>query len=713
MRGIWDDTRGASEVMGAGLLIAIVLAGALVTLTVGTSLIGDAQETSDRQQSEAVLQSIDADLASLTQNDDASRVRIDFGDTNPREYHIRESGRINITINDRGDCSASIPLTSMRYEDSSGSVVAYQAGGVWRYDENSGRSSMVTRPSVGYHNGRLSVSVVNLSGVADQAPNPVRHDSAASRATTTDIESDLAGPSNACIRSDNVTLTVTSDFHVAWGQYLASELGVDVTSDPVNRTVTATLHQSELPDHTNDSQNQVVNLSGASYMTTASVVENPDQATITVDKGANNTYLATVEPLHQQTPPVGNITTLENGTVRKPVDVVLTIDDSFSIYAFNRKSDINSSAPKLVGALNESSDRVGIVTYDFRPFYNTTAHDRYISGNFTAVNDTLESYGRDTGFTDMYGGLDYADSLLLSRSDENRDRYVVLLGDGNHSNFLPGSEEDILDLVRGMEQRGVRTYTIGYGVAAGSEPERQMKNIAENGSGQYYSPSNAADLGDTFTEIAENVTGSGAMTRTPLSVNVTTNGSVHGSEIPESDDHIPAGTVGGHDFKNINDPRTGSVYTSSLPVQGGDAVTIEAYEFDCTGSWAATDQEISHEGGAFLDTYCTQLGSHTIREPEVLLDGDTLPSDIHTDLDYGDVWQEDINATIHDRGDMSINVTTGELGLPSNTALLYYDYPDGDDSANSLLLVYEVGLAESDAEIRSTVDVEVEHVVFE
>jgi hypothetical protein len=173
-------------------------------------------------------------------------------------------------------------------------------------------------------------------------------------------------------------------------------------------------------------------------------------------------------------------------------------------------------------------------------------------------------------------------------------------------------------------------------------------------------------------------------------------------------------SVNGQNFSNINDPSTPSPYSYIFSVRGGQEVTMEAYDYECRDddAWAGTGRTISHNGTTFRVARCTDIkASSTVPPDEIYLDGDDLSPLVATD--YDDVWQTDIDNAFAEYDEVTLNGTTGRVDLKSNQALVYYDLPDGSESENYLLLLYEIGIAESDARAAGTVNVVVNNVEFD
>jgi hypothetical protein len=59
-----------------------------------------------------------------------------------------------------------------------------------------------------------------------------------------------------------------------------------------------------------------------------------------------------------------------------------------------------------------------------------------------------------------------------------------------------------------------------------------------------------------------------------------------------------------------------------------------------------------------------------------------------------------------------LNDTTKELELDSNQAIVIYDFPDGPDSNNKLVTLYEIGLSEEEAQSDGIINIRVRDVTI-
>ncbi|MUV89234.1 VWA domain-containing protein [Halapricum sp. CBA1109] len=439
-RGFADE-RAASELIGPVLLIGVVLTGALLVAALGASTIEDQQADQESQASGVLIQEVDSRLSTLSTSSSATTAEFTFGDKlSGTPELVTAGGYLNVTVNRNSACSVSIPLDSIRLQTET-ATVAYEGGGTWRQSEGNG-TVMQTAPEFEYRNGSLDISVVNLTGTVHQETNVATLDSAASQSSTRVVRDTLF--QGECIRPDNVTLSVRSDFHDAWSDYLAAETGLaedtarpagdsDHVHRPDDRTVEIHLNQSSLPQRTDDERNNVVNVTGADYMDSVTVSDDG----IAIDKDASNTYSVFAEPVSEQVEigTVRQIVEADNVT-RPPLDVAFVIDESGSMGDPGPGGDIKresaqAAMKQFTTFLDGDMDRVGLVGFEGNKVSRYFRTDDYLlTSDFETFNDSTVESTTSSGGTDTSGGMSKATSMLDLKSNETRNRIVVLLSDG-------------------------------------------------------------------------------------------------------------------------------------------------------------------------------------------------------------------------------------------------------------------------------------------
>jgi len=684
-------------------LVGIVILGAVIVVTVGGSLIGETDDRTTDQTAEVVVQELDSRLETLAESRDTNRIEFDLGDSNPKSVAVVEDGGyINVTVDDTTECTTEIPLSSVRYERDS-TTIAYEGGGVFRSSSDS--STVLTDPDVTYRNGSVDIQLVNLSGHIDQSRTV-----ATLNVTRSRDESDrrtrrvLTGE---CVRPDNVTITVHSDFYRAWGAHLEDETNESVDYYDSNQTVRLTLTSDKLTRAANERRNSVVNLSNASYMDKVNVTDH----SIEISKDASRQYAVSMTPVGGTRPEIGKVERIETATnvSRPPLDVVFVIDDSGSMSDGTKMQDAKDAARSFHTELNGSQDRTGVVGYDSSARYMLTDNGKYLTSNFGASgsNGSIDDLTTDGG-TAINRGLSNGSQLLTLRSNETRNSVVVLLTDGKNN---PQSlNDDTIDAAHVADNSGQTVYTIGFG---GEQNETLLKEIANITGGEYYAAADADELNAAFTEIAKSIASTKQVAYTPASTNLTTaDGRVFTPQIPGDSDDIATDEQAGHTFKNINDPTAEAAFSHSFALSDESNLTFNASTYDCN-KWVGTGKYESYNGTSYQVTRCANI---TDPEPlgeenvSVYIDGDDA-----TPLFDGEQgwWQTGINDTLNRSAGPSddlVNWTSHEFTLESNQALVVYDFPDATNSTNRMLVLYEIGLSEDEARPEGVVRIRVDDV---
>ncbi|WP_336002411.1 vWA domain-containing protein [Halorientalis halophila] len=691
-RSLGDADRGASEILGIVLLLGLVLGGAMAVVVMGSGAITEAKDQHEMESALASVQQLDATFGSFGRQTDDATVAFDLGNVDPGDVRVVRTGSIAVTANDDPNCQASIPLSSIRYEDDSGRTVAYEAGGVWRAGETG--SAMVSAPDVSFQNGTLSVSVVDVVGDVNASRIDARMNATRSEATTQRLIDDLY--EDDCQRPDNLTMSVQSDFDVAWADYLRGETGQPVTRFEGNDTVRLSLSSDELPVAADDAANQVINLSQsptAAYMDQVEILN--DQ--ITVNKSVKNTFTVTAAPLHDGID-VGDVRDVETSqnVRRKSLDLVFIMDRSLSMndgYP-SKLSQAKSASKGFLADLDSTVDRAGLVGYTMDGYTDVTKiylidDEKYLSNDFsdTGVNGTIDRLGTEGG-TNINRGIDVSNELYDYFSDQNRDRVAILLTDGvnDHPDGQPETDElnaSTIDKAKAAARNDVTIYTVGFSSSEDQVADDLLRDVADITGGEYYYAADGDELGDRFGTILESIQSEPRVTRAPITTSFSTDGE-HPPTIAGDSSHLARDDSGGTTYLNVNDPTAPSLFGHSFPVSGGESVDIGATEYDCD-SWAGTSQTVQSGGDTYQVARCASLDESS---------GTTVPTTVYTDGDDASPllssdtadWQTDMGDQLDPYLDGS------DLDLKSNQAIIAYDFDDSVDSDNLLLVLYEVGL---------------------
>jgi len=737
-----DFDRGQSGMIGFVIVVGMVIAGAVIVVFAGSTALTDLQQERSDAQARIVMEEVDSQLTTLANSDQSATGYFSLGDLDGQESRVVRRGYLNVTVNERTGCRTNVTLSSVRYENDEGETVAYQAGGVFVANDNG--SAVQTPPNVQFRNGSLDVTVTNITGEVSNTRNEAFYNATSS--TRESRERSAKVVSGECIRPDNVTISVRSDFYRAWetyfrGEFDADDSNVEVGSYTSNQTAYAYVPQDELPRRTDDERNNVINMSDspmASFMDDVEINDN----TVTVTKGTSNTYAVYVEPLTQNRLDIGDIREVEGATnvTGPPRDVVFVIDESGSM-SFNMPGAVDRTAAaqeaikNFVGTLNESKDRAGLVGYssdneyacasgnggprpDFAPYKSPAwiyaTGGKYLTFEYDAFNSTVDETTSRCG-TWGSAGLSKGNQLLHLKSNQTREQVIIFLSDGNFRGPGTNEQADDLALERASvsKTQDVTIYTVGFGSETAVDDE-VLEDMAQRTGGEYKFAENQEELNDIFLNISRNIATTRQIALTPTSTNVTTGGGgVFAPQIAGDTDDLATTTRAGQEFVNINDPTAPTHFTHAFPVTDGDSVTFNASTFNCA-EWRLTGR--TRTNGTTGETYnvarCTEMTTtDETLEPdniEIFTDGD----DLEPLLSGGDDpawWQDSLNESIEQhptvRNDSDLNLVT-----KSNQALVVLDYPDGVNSTNKLALVYQIGRSESDAKADDVVNVRVRNV---
>ncbi|MFB6180179.1 MAG: VWA domain-containing protein [Halorientalis sp.] len=723
----------------------MALLGAVLVVVFGSSVVDHVQGQNHKQTAQLIIQEIDSRFSTLSQMNDVSRVDFTIGDTDPDSMRVVRGGSVTVTVNRNGTCSASVPLSSMRYENKAGDTVAYEAGGVWRQSAATA-STMVTAPDMNFRNGSLALTVVNISGTVQDSYNEAVIDTASSQNQSHKLKGQVL--QGSCIRPDNMTVKVSSDYYKAWGDYMGTEFGVDARTFDSNSTALVFIPQNKLPPETDDDINSVVNLSrkpsGAAKADYMKDVTISDQ-NITVDKDpAHDRYIVTVKPLGNHYPQIGKIKKIvePQKVYRDPMDVVFIMDVSGSMSYTSSTPGLTKSQAAQVGAasfvseLNGSFDRGGLVTYENYNDIRTANNGSYLestkgswltdsstsgcSHDFSAssINNTICHIDDNPGGgTRVWLGIQANNKLFDLTSNQTRNKIAVLLTDGKNNKCQYGGSgtqdckdqnEKTVDAAKAANRSGITIYTIGYG---SNVAEDLLKDVANATGGQYYQTTNADQLKQIFEDIARKAKEKRIIARQPLSTNVSSGSEVHAPFIPGDTDTIANRTTASGTFMNVNDPTAPSLFRHRFSLQGGDSVEINATWYGCK-KWKTTPYSGGGNNQSYNIARCAELDTsdvHYLQKHDVSIytNGEDISSELTNNSAW---WQTNMTNTLVDAGALD-DVHDTTLNLSSNQAVAILDFSiPGAPFDNRMALLYDVGLSESEARPEDVVNIRVRNV---
>jgi Mg-chelatase subunit ChlD len=707
--------RAATNTLGYVLLLGFVVTSGAVLFVVGGDLVERVETQSRGETGELLVQEVDAKLGSVASAPGDAASSVEIGDKRPSQVTVVDDGELEIRVNG-GACSRTFDLGGITVASETGETVGYQAGGVWRLAPDGG-SVMVAPPDLTFQNRSLNVRLVNFTGaVNDDRFRTVRNESASVETTTSARETLLNG---SCARPRNVTVQVTSAYHEAWAAYLRGEMETAVTTS--GSTVSFTLNRGDLPRVVDDSRNRVVNLSNASWIEPVPVDgripgdPSDPRGQLTIDKAAGNRYFVSGRIVSGGAG-VSDIETFEEGAIlRRPVDVVVVMDESGSMSG-SKNQNAEDAAQEFVGLLDAERDRVAFVGYDTEPRYVLVGDRRYfgprldvfgsdLEGAKQELNDTIDRYEANGG-TAINRGLNASITLHDVKSNASRDRHVILLSDGNNSASTARAVLDARTLGGAQEaaDQDITVHTIAFG---DSPDEQLMKDVANETGGTYSEAETGAELEAIFESIFASIVESEQIVNYPISAELTVDGTTFYPTAPGN----TTGVASVAPYTNLNDPSFTGAFTYATETGDGALMTVSTVRLSCA-DWELTPVERRNTttNETYNEVRCTNATAVNTTIPPsnvtILLDGADVSG---YQTSPGAWWQPDF----YD-GTLGPFRDGDELDLESNEALVVYEFadPQAASGSNRLVMRYEFGLPES-AQAASVVDVTVTEVEIE
>jgi Mg-chelatase subunit ChlD len=432
---------------------------------------------------------------------------------------------------------------------------------------------------------------------------------------------------------------------------------------------------------------------------------------------------------------VKEIHDFEDQTIyRQPLDVVFVIDESGSMNDYAASGDkkyieARKSVRTFLGELNESRDRAAIVGFEAetdKPRGKIRFHltdGNYFSNDFDQINTSTLNEIQPRGGTSINGGMREGSTLLDLKSNDSRKKVVIVLTDGkNDVDSSPGGSGDYTYSFNGgtitmdeasvywadqAAENGADVYTVGFASSASAVNSTVLKNMTYSSDGRYYFADNGTSLKDVFKDIAREVTSTEAIARPPVSVNVTTANSSFYPQISGNTSYVANGTgTNNSEVLNVNDP-TAPEFSFALTVPDGENVSMTALSYSCD-RWEATSQTVvnSSVNETYIVTRCAQLNesSEERLQPSnvsVYTDGDNVSALVN----QREAWfQGDLNQSLQPY----MNGTN--LTLPSNQAVVVFDYKDDDKADKRIVMLLQMGYAESQRSTDSVVQMRVNNV---
>ena len=228
--------RGQAGVLGFALLVGVVAIGVTTVLLVGGAGLTDTQERLDVERATQTLTLVDSQASTVALGDNP--VQSVSVDALQRSGTLRAeaTGRLVVETAD-GTTYVDQELGTLLYRSDGGEVVAYQGGGVWRGTGTESR--MVSPPEFHYRDGTLTLPIVVV--------NPDTSGASSDGRVTFTPNGSSRSLAPGVIENEILTVTITSDYYVAWGDYFERRVdGVTVEYDHAADTVEITLAELDI-----------------------------------------------------------------------------------------------------------------------------------------------------------------------------------------------------------------------------------------------------------------------------------------------------------------------------------------------------------------------------------------------------------------------------------------------------------------------------------
>lgn len=217
--------RGQSATMAIVLLFGVVALGSLGIMMVASETVTQIEHQSEEERIQQAFVELSQSMATASADDSVSH-SMDFEAGESGAVTKTNAGTIRIEAD---GVDETLEMGAIEYESDDGTIIAYQAGGVWR--ETGSQTQMVSAPPVQYdtESETLTLPIATVSGQQDLTSGNL----AISHNTTNPIEN------ASVVEDDTVTLTITSDYYLGWKSYFETQAGDTVVRDVDhdNRTV--------------------------------------------------------------------------------------------------------------------------------------------------------------------------------------------------------------------------------------------------------------------------------------------------------------------------------------------------------------------------------------------------------------------------------------------------------------------------------------------
>lgn len=237
----WGDPskdRAQTEVIGVVLLVGMVSIAALGLMLVASGAVSDSEGQAEKERVEQSFVQLSHTMASASTNGNVPKsIEFDAGESGA----ITKTNAGNITIKGGNLTELDpLPIGAIEYEHEDGTIVAYQAGGVWA--EQGNKTRMISAPPVNYDASSETLTLPISTVSEDQSLNS---GSIAIGLDRTDPVKEAS-----IIENGSVEMTIQSPYYRGWEKYFRTQGGAGVVRnvDHTNNSVTVKFGPLEFED---------------------------------------------------------------------------------------------------------------------------------------------------------------------------------------------------------------------------------------------------------------------------------------------------------------------------------------------------------------------------------------------------------------------------------------------------------------------------------
>lgn len=208
--------------------------------------------------------------------------------------------------------------------------------------------------------------------------------------------------------------------------------------------------------------------------------------------------------------------------------VILVLDRSGSMALENRLEYAKQGAVQFLNFLRVG-DAVGVVSFDSASTINFPLTPITTGGGTGGAEAAINSIALG-GATNIGGGLQDALSQLTAQATRSCNEIIVLLSDGDHNTGPHPST-----VIPSLQNENITVLTVGVGTGISVGGQATLQTVATQTGGKFFRVSSAPDLVGLFMQLSAESTGSGLLTRSPLTIG--------GGQTVESPVQIEAGVT--------------------------------------------------------------------------------------------------------------------------------------------------------------------------